>query len=171
MLLNEKEARAITEKLLSYVKADDAQVAAGSEKKRPSALCPQHILTSGNTVERNASITVWRQRSARLSIHKRFRLTRASKRWYEQAEQVAAISPLTGEYLPTLPTQTITVNALSKQANISLANRARDIGEILLGSKRAGVIGAGFTKRGHRNKPLRQKTKTSVCAANIAVFR
>ena len=31
MLLSEKEARALTEKLLSYVKADDAVVGVGSE--------------------------------------------------------------------------------------------------------------------------------------------
>ena len=59
MLLNEKEAKKITDKILSFVKADDAQVSVSSEKYSHLRFARNAFLTSGNTVERGASITVW----------------------------------------------------------------------------------------------------------------
>ena len=51
MLLTEKEAREITEKILSFVKADDAQVSLSSEKTSHLRFARNAFLTSGNTVE------------------------------------------------------------------------------------------------------------------------
>jgi predicted Zn-dependent protease len=157
MLLNEKEARIITDKILSYVKADDAQVAVNSEKTSHLRFARNSFLTSGNTVERNASITVWSKGRRGSSSTTDFD-DASLKAMVEQAEQVAAISPVDREYLPTLGAQTYKpVNAfVEATANISLANRARDIGEILLGSKRAGVIGAGF----HQTRAVAQAFAT-----------
>src|SRR5687767_7737138 len=91
MLLTEKEAKAITDKILSFVKADDAQVAASSEKHTFLRFARNAFLTSGNTFERGASITVWikgRRGSSSTSDFSDASL----KAMVEQAEQVAAIS-------------------------------------------------------------------------------
>jgi len=145
MLLTEKEAREITEKILSYVKADDAQVSVSSEKTSFSRFARNAFLTSGNTVERGANITVWikGKRGASSTTD----LSDASlKAMVEQAEQVAEISPVDREYLPTLSAQTYKPSNgfVEATANISLNNRAKQIGDILKQSEKSGVISGGF---------------------------
>jgi predicted Zn-dependent protease len=145
MLLNEKEAKAITDKILSYVKAEDAQVSVNSEKTSHLRFARNSFLTSGNTVERGASITVWMKGRRGSSSTSDFS-DESLKAMVEQAEQVAAISPVDREYLPTLPAQTYKpVNAfVEATANTSPTNRAKNIGDILARSKKSGVITAGF---------------------------
>ncbi len=145
MLLNEKEAKTITDKILSYVKADDASVSVNSEKHTFLRFARNAFLTSGNTVERGANITVWVKGRSGSSSTSDFS-DASLKAMVEQAEQVAAISPVDPEYLPTLPTQTYKpVNAfIDATANISLTNRAKNIGDILTRSKKERVISAGF---------------------------
>ncbi len=157
MLLNEKEAKTITDKILSYVKADDAQVAVGSEKTSHLRFARNAFLTSGNTVERNASITVWIKGQRGSSSTTDFS-DASLKAMVEQAEQVAAISPVDREYLPTLGAQTYKpVNAfVEATANISPTIRAKNIGEILADSKKAGVISAGF----HQTRAVAQAIAT-----------
>lgn len=145
MLLTEKEAREITEKILSYVKTDDAQVSVNSEKTSFLRFARNGFLTSGNTVERGANITVWikGKRGASSTTD----LSDASlKAMVEQAEQVAEISPVDREYLPTLGTQTYKPSNgfVEATANISLNNRAKQIGDILRQSEKEKVISAGF---------------------------
>lgn len=145
MLLTEKEAREITDKILSFVKADDAQVSVNSEKTSHLRFARNAFLTSGNTVERSANITVWikGKRGASSTTD----LSDASlKAMVEQAEQVAEISPVDREYLPTLGAQTYKPSNgyVEATANLSLTNRAKQIGDILKQSEKEKVISAGF---------------------------
>ena len=93
MLLTEKEAQEITDKILSFVKADDAQVSVTSEKTSHLRFARNAFLTSGNTVERTAAVTVWiKQKRGAASTND---FSDASlKAMVEQAEQVAQISPV-----------------------------------------------------------------------------
>ncbi len=145
MLLNETEAKQITDKILSFVKADDAQVSVGSEKYSYSRFAANAFLTSGNSVERSANITVWIK--GKRGASSTSDLSEASlKAMVEQAEKVAEISPVDKEYLPTLELQKYKAsNSFSDAtADISLENRAKKISEILKQSEKAGVISAGF---------------------------
>jgi len=145
MLLTEKEAREITEKILSYVKADDAQVGLSSEKHSFLRFARNGFLTSGSTVERGASVTVWiKGKRGASSVSD---LSDASlKAMVEQAEQIAEISPVDREYLPTLAPQNYKPSNgfVEATADISLTNRASAIGEILKTSEKSNVISAGF---------------------------
>jgi predicted Zn-dependent protease len=63
-----------------------------------------------------------------------------------QAEDLARISPVDREYLPTLGPQIYQpVNGYAEAtSNISLQNRARAINDVIVSCEKAGVIGAGF---------------------------
>ena len=104
MLLNENEAKQITDKILSYVKADDAQVSVSSEKYCHPRFARNAFLTSGNTVERGANITVWIEGKRGLSSTTDFD-DASLKAMVEEAEKIAEISPVDREYLPTLGKQ------------------------------------------------------------------
>ncbi|HYE71875.1 MAG TPA: TldD/PmbA family protein, partial [Blastocatellia bacterium] len=64
----------------------------------------------------------------------------------EEAERLARISPVDREYLPTLGAQTYkpTGGYAEAVANIPVAERARQINEVITACEKAGVIGAGF---------------------------
>ena len=145
MLLTEKEAREITDKILSYVKADDAQVTLTSEKNSFSRFARNAFLTSGNTVERSAAVTVWTKGKKGAASVSDFS-DESLKAMVEQAEQVAEISPVDREYLPTLGAQTYkpTGGYVESTANLSLGARAKAVGDILKNSTKSGVISAGF---------------------------
>ena len=59
MLLSEKEARAICEKLLSYVKADDAIVGVTSENYGHLRFASNAFTTSGARENVTVGVTVW----------------------------------------------------------------------------------------------------------------
>lgn len=148
-LLDEKEARSLTSKLLSHVKADDATVGVTSETYSHLRFAANAFATSGRRENRTASVTVWMkgkdgmQRGAATTNE----FDDASlKRAVEEAESLARISPLDREYLPTLPAQTYkpTSGFVEASANISVQDRARRISEIIEACEKAGVVGAGF---------------------------
>lgn len=145
MLLTEKEAKEITDKILSYVKADDAQVAVSSEKTSHLRFARNAFSTSGNAVERTANITVWIKGKRGSSSTSDFS-DESLKAMVAQAEQTAEISPVDREYLPTLGKQTYKPSNgyVESTANLSLTNRAKAIGDILKTSEKQGVISAGF---------------------------
>src|SRR5205807_2912630 len=64
----------------------------------------------------------------------------------EQAEQLARISPVDKEYLPTLGPQTYrpTGGYVAATANLSLTRRAKAIDDIIRSCEKEGLIGAGF---------------------------
>lgn len=145
MLLSEKDARAITEKLLSYVKADDATVAINSETYSHLRFAANGFTTSGARENVNVNVTVWIDKKRGSSSTNE--IDEASlKAVVEQAEQLARISPVDREYMPSLGPQTYKPVAGYAEAtsNVSLGDRARAINDVISACEKAGVIGAGF---------------------------
>jgi len=145
MLLTEAEVKALTLKILGMVKADDASASVGSNKQSHLRFAANNVLTSGTRGGRNANVTVWiggKRGSASTND-----LDDANLRaMVDQAEKIASTSPPDREYVPTLSKQTYrpTSGYVEATANLSLADRARQIGAILAEFEKAGVIGAGF---------------------------
>ncbi len=145
MLLSEKETKQLTDKILSFVTADDAEVSVRSNKNSHLRFAGNAFLTSGNTVGKSAGITVWIEGKRGSSSTSSFDDT-SIREMVEQAEEVAAISPVDREYLPTLGRQTYRGSSGYEEstANIALTPRARKVSQILAESDKKGVISAGF---------------------------
>lgn len=145
MLLNEKEAKSITDKILSLVKANDASVSVSSDKLSHLRFAGNSFLTSGQRLGRGANITVWID-GKRGSSSTNDLDDASLKEMVGQAEQIASLAPVDREYLPTLSRQTYKpVNAyIEATANISVQNRAKAVGDILAQSEKSGVVSAGF---------------------------
>ncbi len=145
MLLTEQEARALTTKLLSFVRADDAIVSVNSENYSHLRFAANAFTTSGARKNTSVGVTVWidKKRGASSTNEMDDVSLRAA---VTQAEEIARISPVDREYLPTLGRQTYKpVNGYSEAtSNISLQDRARAINGVIASCERAGVIGAGF---------------------------
>ncbi len=145
MLLNEKEARAICEKLMSSVKADDAIVGVNSENYSHLRFAANAFTTSGARENVSVGVTVWidKKRGAASTNE----IDDASvKQTVAIAEQLARISPVDREYMPTLSAQTYKpVNGYAEATStISLPNRARTINDVISACEKAKVVGAGF---------------------------
>lgn len=153
MLLGEHEAKGMCDKILAFAKADDASVAVDSEIYSHLRFGANAITTSGRREETNASVTVWinKQRGAASTNEIN---DAALRQMVEQAEQLARISPIDREYLPTLGAQQYrpTNGYREATANISLAERARVVGGMIDTCIKSNVIGAGFHQaRGFAN--------------------
>lgn len=145
MLLDETEAKAITEKVLAMVKANDASVNVSSDKLSHLRFANNNFLTSGQRISREASVTVWID--GKRGTSNTNDLDDASLRsMVDQAEKLARLAPVDREYIPTLGKQTYKpVNGyVEATANMSLPDRAASIGSILSDCEKAKVIGAGF---------------------------
>ncbi|HEY0657803.1 MAG TPA: DNA gyrase modulator, partial [Pyrinomonadaceae bacterium] len=92
MLLNEKEAKSITDKLLSYVKANDASVSVSSDKLSHLRFANNAFLTSGQRENRGGAITVWIE-GKRGSASTNDLDDASLKTAVEQAEQIARLAP------------------------------------------------------------------------------
>jgi predicted Zn-dependent protease len=145
MLLNEKEARVITDKILSLVKAEDASVAVSSDKLSHLRFARNGFLTSGQRMGRGANITVWIE-GKRGSSSTNDLDDASLKIMVEQAEQLARLAPVDREYLPTLKAQTYkpVSGYVEATANVSPTARAKVVGDILTECEKSGVIAAGF---------------------------
>jgi predicted Zn-dependent protease len=101
--------------------------------------------TSGARKNTSVGVTVWidKKRGASSTNEIDDASLRAA---VAQAEEIARISPVDREYLPTLGRQTYKPVAGYSEAtsNISLQDRARAINNVIASCERAGVIGAGF---------------------------
>ncbi|MFN2501310.1 MAG: TldD/PmbA family protein [Pyrinomonadaceae bacterium] len=145
MLLTEQEVKNLTEKILSMVKADDASAGVGSTRQSHLRFAANNILTSGTAEGRSATVTVWigRRRGSASTND----LADASLReMVDKAETIARLAPVDREYLPTLGKQTYKPSNAYYEAtaNLSLTDRARQIGAVLSELERSKVIGAGF---------------------------
>lgn len=145
MLLTEKEARAICEKLLSYVKADDASVSVNSENYGHLRFASNAFTTSGARENVTVGVTVWIDKKRGAASTNEID-DESLKATVAQAEQLARISPVDREYVPTLNQQTYKpVNAFAEAtANISVTSRAKTINEVITECEKAKVVGAGF---------------------------
>ena len=145
MLLTEKEARAICEKLLSYVKADDAIVGVNSENYGHLRFASNAFTTSGARENTTVGVTVWIDKK-RGSASTNEMDDESLKATVALAEQLARISPVDREYLPTLGKQTYKpVNGYAEAtSNVSATVRAKTINDVITSCEKAKVIGAGF---------------------------
>jgi predicted Zn-dependent protease len=145
MLLTENDARTICEKLLSYVKADDAMVNVTSENFGHLRFAQNSFTTSGARENVSVNVTVWidnkRGAAATNEID-----DESLKATVALAEQLARLSPVDREYLPTLGKQTYKpVNGYAEAtSNISLTTRAKTINDVIAACEKAKVVGAGF---------------------------
>ena len=176
MLITEKEARSVADKMLGLVKADDAVVGIRSETSSHLRFAANSFLTSGRTENIIATITVWidRKRGAASTND----VDDASLRqMVDQAEGLARIAPVDREYLPTLRAQIYqaTQRYADSTANIPLADRARQINDAISASEKAGVVSAGFhdastiatadaTKNGNFSYELTSSVSLSITA-------
>ena len=149
MLLTEQEAKALTEKLLSFVRADDANVSVNSETYSHLRFAANAFSTSGRRDNRTAAVTVWlkdkdgfKRGAATTNETDDASLRRAA----EEAEQLARVSPVDREYVKTLGPQTYkpTGGYAESATSVSLPDRARRVSQIIEACEKAGVVGAGF---------------------------
>jgi len=145
MLLSETEARELTQKLLSYVKADDAVVGVGSENYSHLRFAANAFTTSGARENTTVGVTVWidKKRGSSSTNEIDDDSLRAT---VAEAQDLARISPVDREYMPSLGPQTYKpVNGYAEAtSNISLNERARAINDVIATCEKARVIGAGF---------------------------
>ena len=145
MLLTEKDARTICETLLSYVKADDASVSVNSENYGHLRFAANAFTTSGARENVSVGVTVWiggKRGSASTNEIDDDSL----KSTVALAEQLARISPVDREYMPTIGQQTYkpVEGYAEATSNISLTSRAKTINDAIAACEKAKVIGAGF---------------------------
>jgi predicted Zn-dependent protease len=145
MLISEAEAKSVCEKLLSYIKVGDAEARVSSEDYSNVRFAANDFTTNGHTDEVSASITVWidkKRGSASASSLDEASLQDAAN----QAEELARISPVDVEYMPTLGPQTYRASGgyVEATANVSLSDRAKAIDEVIRTCEKQGVVGAGF---------------------------
>lgn len=145
MLLDEKESKSLTDKILSFVKADDASVSVSSDKLSHLRFARNAFLTSGQRIGRGAAVTVWIE-GRRGSSSTNDLDDESLKTVVAQAEQIARLAPVDREYLPTLKAQIYkpTGGYTEATANLSPEARAKTVSDILKEFEKAGVIGAGF---------------------------
>ena len=145
MLLTEKEARALCEKLLSYVKADDAVVGVNSENYGHLRFASNSFTTSGARENMSVGVTVWIDKKRGAASTNEID-DESLKSTVALAEQLARISPVDREYMPTLGKQTYKpVNGYADAtSNISVATRAKTINDVITACEKARVVGAGF---------------------------
>src|ERR1044071_1972833 len=145
MLLTEKEARAICEKLLSYVKADDASVGVTSENYSHLRFAGNAFTPSGAREKVSVEVTVCIDKKRGAASTNEID-DDSLKATVTLAEQLARISPIDREYMPTLGKQTYKpVNGYAEAtSNISLPSRAKTINDVISACEKAKVIGAGF---------------------------
>jgi predicted Zn-dependent protease len=153
MLLSEREARELTEKLLSYVKADDAIVNVGSENYSHLRFAANAFTTSGARENTTVAVTVWIDKKRGSSSTNEVD-DESLKAAVAEAHDLARISPVDREYLPSLGPQTYkpVEGYAEATSNISLQVRARSINDVIARCEKSGVIGAGFHQaRGSAN--------------------
>ena len=145
MLLNETEAQSICQRLLGFVRADDAEVSVESEDFSHLRFAANRFTTSGRRENATASVTVWLDQK-RGSAAVNGLDEAALKGVVAEAEGLARVSPVDREYVPTLGPQRYRPTGGYVEATVkgSLSERAKDIHEIIRACEQAGVIGAGF---------------------------
>ena len=145
MLLTEDEARTICEKLLSYVKADDAVVGVNSENYGHLRFASNSFTTSGARENISVGITVWIDNKRGAASTNEID-NESLKATVALAEQLARISPVDREYMPTLSKQAYKpVNGYAEAtSNISVSTRAKTINDVITACEKAKVVGAGF---------------------------
>ena len=145
MLLSEQEAKALCQKVLGYTKADDAAVGVRSEGYSHLRFAANTFTTSGRRDDVEVSVTCWiGQKKGTASTNETGDASLEAA--VRQAEQLARLSPVDREYLPTLGPQHYKPSHgyVEATANISLAARAKSINGVIAACEKDQVVGAGF---------------------------
>src|SRR5262249_19752474 len=128
---------------------DDASVSVGSENYGHLRFASNAFTTSGARENATVGVTVWidKKRGAASTNELDDESLKAT---VAQAEQLARISPVDRDYMPTLNKQTYKpVNGYAEAtSNISVVSRAKTINDVIAACEKSKVIGAGFTRRG-----------------------
>jgi predicted Zn-dependent protease len=145
MLLSQQEAKGICQKLLGYVKAEDAAVSVESRDSSHLRFADNNFTTSGRREDIEAGVTCWvegKKGAASTNELDDAQLEAAVR----QAEQLARLSPVDREYLPTLAPQSYKPSQgyVEATANISLTARAKTINDVIAACEKESVSGAGF---------------------------
>jgi predicted Zn-dependent protease len=127
------------------VKADDASVSVSSENYGHLRFASNAFTTSGARENVTIGVTVWidKKRGAASTNEVDDESLKAT---VALAEQLARISPVDREYMPTLSKQTYKpVNGYAEAtSSIAAAARAKTINDVITACEKAKVIGAGF---------------------------
>ncbi len=144
-MISETDARAVCHKLLSHVKAEDASVGVSSEDYAHQRFAANNFTTCGLRENLSVSVTVWsgkkRGAAATNAVD-----DAALRRAVEEAEQIAAVSPVDREYLPTLAAQTYKPSAGYAETTVKFpaASRSRLVHDVIGMCEKESVTGAGF---------------------------
>ncbi|MEP7339436.1 MAG: TldD/PmbA family protein [Acidobacteriota bacterium] len=145
MLITEKEARALCQKILGLTKADDAQVNVNSSAQTHQRFAANAFTTGGASENTSVALTVWIAKKKGQATTNDLS-EGALRAMAEEAEQMARISPVDREYLPTLSQQqyraTGGYTAATEQA--TPAKRAKAIAEIIAAGKKDSLQVAGL---------------------------
>jgi predicted Zn-dependent protease len=145
MLLNEQESKALCDKLLGYIKADDAEVSVYSQVSSHVRFADNAFRTSGRREDASVSVTVWIDKKKGAASGNELD-DPSLQGVVEQAEQLARVSPVDREYVPSLGLQNYrpTQGFVEATANLALAPRAQALGDIIAACEKENVVGAGF---------------------------
>jgi predicted Zn-dependent protease len=161
-MLTRDEALKICEGVLAHAKAagaEDATVSLESSIESHARFADNSMTTSGRSEDVEITATVWVQRR-RGSITGNDSGPDALKRMAEEAVQIARVSPVHREYLPTLgPLDYPEARGFAAgTADVDVTARAAALQSVLAACRTAKVTGAGF----HRSRA----TATAAATAN-----
>jgi predicted Zn-dependent protease len=147
-MLTREEALRICETVLTHAKeagAEDASASLNSSIEAHARFADNRITTSGRADDLDITATVWvgrRRGSATGSADG----ADALKRMAEEAVQIARVSPVHREYVPTLgPLEYPEARAFAEPtADVNLDTRATALEAVLAACREAQVTGAGF---------------------------
>src|SRR5688572_5375774 len=124
MLLTADEARRITDRVLGFVKAEDAAVEVTGRVHSNLRFAANTLQTSGRRENVTATVTLWIERRRGSSTTSDVSEA-ALRQIVEQAQELARLSPVDREYMPTLGPQKYepTRRYVEETATLSLADR------------------------------------------------
>ena len=147
-MMNREEALKMCETVLAHAKAagaEDATVSLRSTAQQHARFADNRITTSGRAEDLQITTTVWVARKRGSSIGNDASAD-ALKQLADEAVQIARVSPVHREYLPTLGPQSYAEHRgyAAATANIDLDARAKTLNAMLATCRSAKIIGAGF---------------------------
>jgi len=157
MLLNEREANRICRQLLSYVQADDATVTVLGQTDHHLRFAANRFTTSGQRDDVEVTVTVWVDRKkGSVSTNEIEEASLAAA--VREAEQIARLSPVDPEYLPSLGPQRYrsTRQFVGATADSSVTARAGTIHGVISQCEQGETVAAGL----HRTRGMTTCTAT-----------
>ena len=160
-MLTRDEALRICETLLGHAKAagaEDASITVNGSVESHARLAENRVTTSGHADNLAITTTVWVAKR-RGSVSGNDASAAALKRMADEAVQIARVSPVHREYVPTLGPREYgeTPGYAESTARIDLDARASALDAVLESCRRAKVTGAGF----HRASASAQAAATA----------